>query len=431
MVDPAGAQVVAATEPRVGARVITVVGLRRRRRCPAGAPERLAARRARHGRAPAPATRSTLPDGVRTVALRDDPAAALRAVADEPGDVVVLASGDPGFFGVVRAVRARGAAAAGRGAARADQRRAGVRPRRPGVGRRGRGVGARPRPARGARRRRAQPKVAVLTDERCGPAELGAALAGRDRPGARRRRAARPAGERVVEVTPDEAAARDVGGPERRAGRSSATAHARRRRRALAVAGHRGPHGWALPDDAFAHRDSMITKAEVRALVLARLGPRLGDLVWDVGAGSGSVGGRVRALRRRRARRRARRRRRAAGARQRRGARRRRAGRAGPRPDALADLPDPDAVFVGGGGPTSWRRAPPAGPRAWSSRSPTVERVAPTSTAPRMSRLRASTAVAAAGLAGCQPLARRRHRARRRPTPSSSSSGSPREPEQP
>jgi precorrin-6B C5,15-methyltransferase / cobalt-precorrin-6B C5,C15-methyltransferase len=34
----------------------------------------------------------------------------------------------------------------------------------------------------------------------------------------------------------------------------------------------------------------MITKAEVRALAVARLRPRLGRLVWDVGAGSGSVG---------------------------------------------------------------------------------------------------------------------------------------------
>jgi precorrin-6Y C5,15-methyltransferase (decarboxylating) len=33
----------------------------------------------------------------------------------------------------------------------------------------------------------------------------------------------------------------------------------------------------------------MITKAEVRALVLARLGPGTGDLIWDVGCGSGSV----------------------------------------------------------------------------------------------------------------------------------------------
>jgi precorrin-6Y C5,15-methyltransferase (decarboxylating) len=56
------------------------------------------------------------------------------------------------------------------------------------------------------------------------------------------------------------------------------------------LAGHQGaPPGWALPEDAFAHRDSMITKAEVRALVLARLGPGPGRVIWDVGAGSGSV----------------------------------------------------------------------------------------------------------------------------------------------
>jgi precorrin-6B C5,15-methyltransferase / cobalt-precorrin-6B C5,C15-methyltransferase len=56
------------------------------------------------------------------------------------------------------------------------------------------------------------------------------------------------------------------------------------------LAGHPGaPDGWALPEDAFEHRDSMITKAEVRALVLARLGPAPGRTIWDVGAGSGSV----------------------------------------------------------------------------------------------------------------------------------------------
>jgi len=33
----------------------------------------------------------------------------------------------------------------------------------------------------------------------------------------------------------------------------------------------------------------MITKAEVRALVLARLGPGPGRTIWDIGAGSGSV----------------------------------------------------------------------------------------------------------------------------------------------
>ena len=48
--------------------------------------------------------------------------------------------------------------------------------------------------------------------------------------------------------------------------------------------------GWALPDDDFAHRDGMIAVAEVRALVLARLAPRPGVLVWDVGAGPGAIG---------------------------------------------------------------------------------------------------------------------------------------------
>jgi precorrin-6Y C5,15-methyltransferase (decarboxylating) len=56
------------------------------------------------------------------------------------------------------------------------------------------------------------------------------------------------------------------------------------------LAGHPGaPDAWALPEDAFEHRDSMITKPEVRALVLARLGPGPGRTIWDVGAGSGSV----------------------------------------------------------------------------------------------------------------------------------------------
>ena len=44
-----------------------------------------------------------------------------------------------------------------------------------------------------------------------------------------------------------------------------------------------------LPDDAFDH-DGQITKREVRALALAALAPVPGQLLWDVGAGSGSVG---------------------------------------------------------------------------------------------------------------------------------------------
>ena len=94
----------------------------------------------------------------------------------------------------------------------------------------------------------------------------------------------------------------------------------------------------------------MITKAEVRALVLARLGPGVGDLVWDVGTGSGAVavecarlGAAVVALDRDPAE----------CARARANAERHGARvdvREGDAPAALHALPDPDAVFVGGAG---------------------------------------------------------------------------------
>ncbi|WP_436527248.1 precorrin-6y C5,15-methyltransferase (decarboxylating) subunit CbiE [Actinoplanes sp. HUAS TT8] len=44
-----------------------------------------------------------------------------------------------------------------------------------------------------------------------------------------------------------------------------------------------------LPDDAFA-TDGQLTKREVRAVTLAALAPAPGELLWDVGAGSGSIG---------------------------------------------------------------------------------------------------------------------------------------------
>jgi precorrin-6B C5,15-methyltransferase / cobalt-precorrin-6B C5,C15-methyltransferase len=94
----------------------------------------------------------------------------------------------------------------------------------------------------------------------------------------------------------------------------------------------------------------MVTKPEVRALALARLGPRPGTLVWDVGAGSGSVavecarfGAAVIAVERDVAQ----------CARVAANARRHRTEVrvvGGAAPEALAGLPDPDAVFVGGGG---------------------------------------------------------------------------------
>jgi len=43
-------------------------------------------------------------------------------------------------------------------------------------------------------------------------------------------------------------------------------------------------------DDALFEHDGQITKREVRALTLSALAPRRGELLWDIGAGSGSVG---------------------------------------------------------------------------------------------------------------------------------------------
>lgn len=44
-----------------------------------------------------------------------------------------------------------------------------------------------------------------------------------------------------------------------------------------------------LPDDAY-ESDGQLTKRHVRAATLAALGPRPGELLWDVGGGSGSIG---------------------------------------------------------------------------------------------------------------------------------------------
>ncbi|WP_067507416.1 bifunctional cobalt-precorrin-7 (C(5))-methyltransferase/cobalt-precorrin-6B (C(15))-methyltransferase [Actinoplanes sp. TFC3] len=43
-----------------------------------------------------------------------------------------------------------------------------------------------------------------------------------------------------------------------------------------------------LPDDAF-DTDGQLTKREVRAVTLALLGPQPGEILWDIGAGSGSI----------------------------------------------------------------------------------------------------------------------------------------------
>ncbi|MGE8306972.1 MAG: precorrin-6y C5,15-methyltransferase (decarboxylating) subunit CbiE [Pseudomonas kermanshahensis] len=49
------------------------------------------------------------------------------------------------------------------------------------------------------------------------------------------------------------------------------------------------PRVAGLPDSAFQH-DGQLTKRDVRAITLARLAPLPGELLWDVGAGCGSIG---------------------------------------------------------------------------------------------------------------------------------------------
>ena len=264
---------------------------------------------------------------------------------------VVLASGDPGFFGIVRVL-----------AERFGPDALDVRPGTSSIAEAFARLGlpwddavvvsAHGRdPATAFNVCRARRKTAVLTAPGAGPAELGAALLAT--PGVQRQLVVAcdlgGPDERVERVTPAEAAARDwpgvhvllclaVDGP--------AVGPVR------ALAGDLGlpPGGWALPEERFEHRDAMVTKAEVRALALARLGPRLGELVWDVGAGSGSVavecarlGAAVVAVERAED-----------------GVRRVRSNALahdvdvsvvhGSAPEALDGLPAPDAVFVGGGG---------------------------------------------------------------------------------
>jgi precorrin-6Y C5,15-methyltransferase (decarboxylating) len=106
-----------------------------------------------------------------------------------------------------------------------------------------------------------------------------------------------------------------------------------------------------LPDSLFEH-DGQLTKQEIRAVTLSALAPLRSQLLWDIGAGAGSIAiewmladPSMRAI--------------AIEARQDRAARIRRNAAAlgvpdleiveGSAPDALAGLPAPNAIFVGGG----------------------------------------------------------------------------------
>jgi precorrin-6Y C5,15-methyltransferase (decarboxylating) len=111
------------------------------------------------------------------------------------------------------------------------------------------------------------------------------------------------------------------------------------------------PYAAGIADDLFEH-DGQITKREIRAVTLSSLAPQNSELLWDIGAGSGSVGiewmlahPSLRAI--------------AIEARADRAARIRRNAATlgvpelniveGSAPGALAGLVSPDAIFIGGG----------------------------------------------------------------------------------
>jgi precorrin-6Y C5,15-methyltransferase (decarboxylating) len=221
----------------------------------------------------------------RALVLKGDLSGALARIEDTEGPAVVLASGDPGFFGIVRLLGGR----FGRENLRVLPGLSSVALAFARVGLPwddALTVSAHGRdPRRAANVCRVHPKVAVLTSPEFGPAELAREIDGLGR-------------SFVV--------AEKLGGPEERIFRGDAAAvagadwedpnvvlvlHEGRMAegKGWISSGLQSQGRWALLEDQFEHRSGMITKSATRAFVLSRLGPGPGDLIWDVGAGSGSV----------------------------------------------------------------------------------------------------------------------------------------------
>jgi precorrin-6Y C5,15-methyltransferase (decarboxylating) len=282
----------------------------------------------------------------RSAVLKGDLSEAMGEIEAADGPVAVVASGDPGYFGIVRLLGERFGPESLRVLPAVSSvalafARAGLSWDAAVV------VSAHGRnPRRAVNVCRAHPKVAVLTAPGFGPAELAREMEGWER---------------------DFVVAERLGEPDERVFRSDAPEIMGRTWRDPNVvlvldkermpkgkgwisSGIESPRGWALPVAEFEHRSGMITKPEARAQVLARLGPGPGDLVWDVGAGSGSIaiecarfGAAAIAVEREEESR----------ARIRLNAARHGASVRvveGEAPDALRDLPQPEAVFVGGSG---------------------------------------------------------------------------------
>ncbi|HET6660166.1 MAG TPA: precorrin-6y C5,15-methyltransferase (decarboxylating) subunit CbiE [Rubrobacter sp.] len=224
-------------------------------------------------------------DRDRAVILKGDLAEALARIEGSEDPVVVLASGDPGFFGIVRLLGERfgrenlrvlpGSSSVALAFARAGLSWDDAVT-----------VSAHGRcPRRAVNVCRAHPKVAVLTSPDFGPAELAQALDGLGCSFVVAEKLGRP-NERIFHGDAGTVAGMKWEDPnvvlvldeERMPGE-----------RGWISSSLQSPPRWALPEGEFEHRSGMITKAATRAFILSRLGPGPGDLIWDVGAGSGSV----------------------------------------------------------------------------------------------------------------------------------------------
>jgi precorrin-6B C5,15-methyltransferase / cobalt-precorrin-6B C5,C15-methyltransferase len=282
----------------------------------------------------------------RAVVLKGDLSEALARIEGTEGPVVVLASGDPGFFGIVRLLggqfgRENLRVLPGLSSVALAFARAGLSwDDAVTVSAHGRD------PRRAVNVCRAHPKVAVLTSPDFGPAELAEALGGLDRTFVVAEKLGE-ADERVFHGDTGTVMGMEWEDPnvvlvldeERMPGA-----------RGWISSGIQSPSRWALPEGEFEHRSGMISKSSTRALILSRLGPGPGDLIWDVGAGSGSVaiecarlGAAAIAIERDPE----------SCARIRHNAHRHNTNVQlieGKAPEALRDLSEPDAVFVGGSG---------------------------------------------------------------------------------
>jgi len=282
----------------------------------------------------------------RAVVLKGDLSEALARIEGTEGPVVVLASGDPGFFGIVRLLggqfgRENLRVLPGLSSVALAFARAGLSwDDAVTVSAHGRD------PRRAVNVCRAQPKVAVLTSPDFGPAELAEALGGLDRTFVVAEKLGE-ADERVFHGDTGTVMGMEWEDPnvvlvldeERMPGAKG-----------WISSGIQSPSRWALPEGEFEHRSGMISKSSTRALILSRLGPGPGDLIWDVGAGSGSVaiecarlGAAAIAIERDPE----------SCARIRHNAHRHNTNVQlieGKAPEALRDLSEPDAVFVGGSG---------------------------------------------------------------------------------